>query len=326
MRELSMREALGEAMAEEMERDDRVFLMGEEVGEYDGAYKVSKGLLARFGEMRVVDSPISEAGFAGLGVGAALAGLRPIIEMMTFNFSILAFDMFINHAAKWRYMSGGQFTVPIVFRGPGGAAHMLGAQHSQVLDSMLAHVPGLKVVSVATPYDAKGLLKSAIRDDNPVIFIESELMYADMGPVPADDYTIPLGQGDIKRPGRDVTLIGWNKTLHTAMAAAKALSEQGIDAEVIDPRTLRPLDMPMILSSVKKTSRLVVVQEGWPYAGVAAEIAMRVQEEAFDYLDAPVLRVTNLDAPMPYNEKLEEHVLPSVERVVDAARKVCYAR
>jgi pyruvate dehydrogenase E1 component beta subunit len=324
MREISMREALNEAMCEEMERDPSVFLMGEEVAEYDGAYKVSRGMLEKFGPQRVVDSPISELGFAGLGVGAALAGLRPIIEMMTFNFSILAFDQFINHAAKWLYMSGGQFPVPVVFRGPGGAAHMLGAQHSQALDTYFVHCPGMKVVSVSTPADAKGLLKSAIRDNNPVIFIESEMMYADVGPVPDGEYTIPLGVGDIKRAGKDITLVGWNKTLHTALAAADELARIGIEAEVIDPRTLRPLDEELIVRSVQKTNRLVVVQEGWPYCGVASEIAARVQEVAFDWLDAPVLRVTNEDVPMPYAEHLEHGVLPTPEKVVKAARRALY--
>lgn len=324
MREIAIRDALNEALDEEMALDDRVFLMGEEVAEYDGAYKVSRGLLDKFGPQRVVDSPISELGFAGLGVGAALVGLRPVIEMMTYNFAILAFDQFINHAAKWLYMSGGQFPCPVTFRGPGGAAHMLGAQHSQVVDSMLANVPGLKVVSVSTPYDAKGLLKSSIRDPNPVIFIESEMMYADMGPVPEETYTIPLGVGDIKREGTDVTLVGWNKSVHVALAAAAELQKVGVSAEVIDPRTIRPLDEDMIFESVKKTNRLVVVQEGWPYAGVAAEIVTRVQERCFDDLDAPVLRVTNRDVPMPYNEALEHEVLPSPERVIEAARRVLY--
>jgi pyruvate dehydrogenase E1 component beta subunit len=281
-------------------------------------------MLDRFGPMRVVDAPIAEAGFAGLGVGAAIAGLRPVIEMMTFNFAVLAFDQFFNHAAKWLYISGGQFNVPIVFRGPGGAAHMLGAQHSQVFDSMLVNVPGLKVVSVATPADAKGLLKSAIRDDNPVIFIESELMYSQTGPVPDGEYTIPIGVGDIKRPGKDITLVGWNKTLKIALDAADELAKIGVDAEVIDPRTLRPLDMDLIVRSVQKTNRLVVVQEGWPTCGVAAEIGMQVQEAAFDWLDAPVLRVTNEDVPMPYAEHLEHDVLPTVEKVVRAARRVSY--
>jgi pyruvate dehydrogenase E1 component beta subunit len=324
MRELALREALNEAMSEEMEKDDRIFLMGEEVAEYNGAYKVSKGMLERFGPERIVDSPICEAGFAGLGVGAAMAGLRPIIEMMTWNFSILAMDQIMNHAAKWLYMSAGQFPIPIVFRGPGGAAHMLGAQHSQVVDTFYTHIPGLKVVSVSTPKDAKGLLKSAIRDDNPVIFIESELMYSWTGEVPDGEYTIPLGVGDIKRPGKDVTLIAWNKMVKVAEEAAAELAGMGIDAEIIDPRTLRPLDEEMIIRSVQKTNRLVVVQEGWPYCGVASEIATRVQEHAFDWLDAPIERVTSEDIPMPYAENLEDATNPTPEKVIKAVRRACY--
>ena len=324
MRELSLREALNEAMCEEMERDPSVFLMGEEVAEYNGAYKVSKGMLEKFGPERVVDSPIAEAGFAGLGVGAALAGCRPIIEMMTWNFAFLALDQIVNHAAKWLYMSGGQFPVPIVFRGPGGAAHMLGAQHSQVVDTYYVHAPGVKVVSVSNPADAKGLLKSSIRDDNPVIFIESEMMYSWTGEVPDGDYTIPLGVGDIKRPGTDITLVAWNKSVSVAEAAAKELAGMGIEAEIIDPRTLRPLDEELLIRSVQKTNRMVIVQEGWPYCGVASEIAMRVQEHAFDWLDAPVGRVTNEDVPMPYAENLEHGVIPTPEKVIKAVRRACY--
>ncbi len=324
-RELSIREALGEALAEEMERDPDVFILGEEVGHYDGAYKVTKGLLQRFGEHRVVDTPISEAGFAGLGIGAALMGMRPVVEFMTFNFSLLALDQVINHAAKWRYMSNGQFRVPIVFRGPSGAAHMLAAQHSQAFDALYCHIAGLKVVSISTPYDAKGLLKAAIRDDNPVVFFESELMYSVKGPVPEEEYVIPLGVGDVKRPGRDVTVVAWNKMVPVALEAAARLADEGIEVEVVDPRTLRPLDEDLIVQSVRKTNRLVVVQEGWPFGGVAAEIAARVTERAFDALDAPVLRVTNLDVPMPYAEHLEAAVLPNVDRVAQAVRRVCYA-
>jgi pyruvate dehydrogenase E1 component beta subunit len=321
---IQFREALGQAMAEEMERDSRIFLIGEEVAQYNGAYKVSKGLLDRFGEKRVIDMPISEGGFAGLGVGAAMAGLRPIVEMMTWNFGIQGFDQIVNHAAKMNYMSAGQFPIPIVFRGPNGAAHMLAAQHSQSYEAMLTNVPGLKVVSPSTPYDAKGLLKSAIRDNNPVIFMESELMYGLKGEVPEEEYTIPLGVGDIKRPGKDVTLIAWNKMLHVAMDAATQLAEEGIDCEVLDPRTLLPLDEDMIFSSVRKTNRCVVVDESWGFAAVSAQIADRVQKECFDDLDAPVIRVNSEFVLMPYAEHLEEAVLPSVAKVVAAVKQVMY--
>jgi pyruvate dehydrogenase E1 component beta subunit len=321
---IQFREALGQAMAEEMARDDRIFLLGEEVAQYNGAYKVSKGLLDRFGAKRVIDSPISEAGFAGLGVGAAMAGLRPIIEMMTWNFGLQGFDQIINHAAKMLYMSNGQFNIPIVFRGPNGAAHMLGSQHSQNFDAMLTNVPGMKVISPATPYDAKGLLKSAIRDNNPVIFLESEMMYALKGEVPDEEYLIPIGVGDIKRPGNDVTLIAWNKMLHVAVDAAKELEAQGIDAEVLDPRTLQPLDEALIFASVRKTHRLVIIDEGWDFAATSAQIADRVQRECFDDLDAPVVRVNSLFVPMPYAEELEAAVLPSVGRIVQAVKDVLY--
>lgn len=324
MATVTFREALGQAMAEEMARDPSIFLMGEEVGEYDGAYKVSKGLLAKFGPKRVIDAPISEAGFAGLGIGAAMVGLRPIIEMMTWNFGIQAFDQIINHAAKMLYMSGGQFKVPIVFRGPNGAAHMLGAQHSQGVEAMLTNIPGLKVVSVATPYDAKGLLKSAIRDDNPIIFLESEMMYGWKGEIPDEEYLIPIGLGVIKRAGKDVTLIGWNKMMHVAMEAAKVLEAEGIDVEVIDPRTLQPLDEPMIFESVRKTNRLVIVEESWPFASVGAQISDRVMKECFDDLDAPVERVTSEFVPMPYAEHLEHEVLPNVDRVVAGVKRAMY--
>jgi pyruvate dehydrogenase E1 component beta subunit len=321
---MQMREALGAAMAEEMERDPTVFLMGEEVAQYDGAYKVSKGLLAKFGPKRVWDSPISEGGFAGLGVGAAMTGLRPIIEMMTWNFGIQGFDQIVNHAAKMLYMSAGQFNVPIVFRGPNGAAHMLAAQHSQSYEAMITNVPGLKVISISTPYDAKGLLKSAIRDNNPVIFMESEMMYAMKGEVPDEEYLIPIGVGDIKRPGKDVTIIGWNKMLHVALKAAEELAAMGIDAEVIDPRTLQPLDEPLIFESVRKTHRLVIVDESWDFAAVAAQISDRVQRECFDDLDAPVARVHTDWVLMPYAEHLEHAVMPSVEKVIKAVRGVMY--
>lgn len=324
MRELTYREALREAMAEEMERDERVFLMGEEVGHYNGAYKVSEGLLERFGERRVVDTPIAEAGFAGVGIGSAMVGLRPIIEFMTWNFSFCAFDQLVNNAAKLRYMSGGQFSMPIVFRGPGGAAHQLAAQHSQVVDNLYAYVPGLKVVIPATPHDAKGLLKSAIRDDNPIIFIEGEVLYGRKGQVPEEEYMIPLGKGDIKREGKDVTVIAWSKMLYVALDAATELAKSGIEVEVLDPRTIRPLDEALILRSVKKTNRCVIVEEGWPFAGAGAEIAYRVTSGAFDYLDAPVGRVTGEDVPMPYAKNLEHLVLPDVEKVIAAVKNALY--
>lgn len=321
---LTMREALGQAMAEEMERDNNVFLMGEEVGLYNGAYKVSKGLLDKFGPKRVWDAPISEGGFAGLGVGAAMVGLRPVIEFMTWNFGIQAFDQIFNHAAKMLYMSGGQFNIPIVFRGPNGAAHMLGAQHSQAYEPMLTNVPGVKVVTCATPYDAKGLLKSAIRDNNPVLFLESEMMYGFKGEVPEGEYVIPLGVGDIKREGSDVTLIAWNKVVHKALEAAAVLEKEGVSVEVLDPRTLLPLDEDLIFSSVRKTHRLVIVEEAWAFGSVGAQIADRVQKECFDELDAPVSRVTNEFVPMPYNEDQEHRVMPQVERIVAAIKEVLY--
>jgi pyruvate/2-oxoglutarate/acetoin dehydrogenase E1 component len=324
MPEITFREALNQAMAEEMERDPDVFLMGEEVGYYNGAYKVSQGLMEKFGADRVKDTPIAELGFAGVGIGAAMVGLRPIIEMMTFNFSILALDQIFNNAAKLRYMSGGAIKIPIVFRGPGGAAHQLGAQHSQCLDPWFCNVPGLKVVAPSVPRDGKGLLKSAIRDDNPVIFIESEVAYGFKGNVPDEEYTIPLGVGDIKRAGKDVTIIAWSKMIHVALDAAIALAEQGIETEVVDPRTLRPLDEHILITSVEKTNRCVIVEEGWPYAGVGAEIAHRISVNAFDHLDAPVLRVTSEDVPMPYAGNLEKAVLPSADKVIDAVKKVLY--
>ena len=319
---LTYREALREAMVEEMERDDAIFLMGEEVGHYNGAYKVSEGMLERFGERRVVDTPIAETGFAGVGIGAAMVGLRPIIEFMTWNFSLVAYDQLVNNAAKARYMSNGQFTLPIVFRGPGGAAHALGAQHSQALEAIYAHVPGLKVVAPGTPADAKGLLKASIRDDNPIVFIESETMYALKGEVPTGEHVVPLGVADVKRPGRDVTLVTWSKMLHASLKAAEALAAEGIEAEVLDLRTIRPLDTDAILASVRRTHRCLVVQEGWPFAGVAAEVITLVVREAFDDLDAPPDRVTNLDVPMPYATELEHEVLPSPERVATAVRRL----
>ncbi len=324
MRELTYREALREAMAEEMERDERVFLMGEEVGHYNGAYKVSEGLLEQFGERRVVDTPIAETGFAGVGIGAAMVGLRPIIEFMTWNFSLCAYDQLVNNAAKLRYMSGGQIELPIVFRGPGGAAHQLAAQYSQVVESLYAYVPGLKVVAPATPYDAKGLLKSAIRDDNPIVFIEGEVLYGRKGQVPDEEYTIPLGKGDVKREGKDVTIIAWSKMVYVAQDAAAELAKQSIEVEIIDPRTIRPLDEEVILRSVRKTNRCVIVEEGWPFAGAGAEISYRVTNKAFDYLDSPVVRVTAEDVPMPYAKNLEHLVLPNVEKVVNAVKSVLY--
>lgn len=324
MREISYREAVREAMAEEMERDERVFLMGEEVGHYNGAYKVSEGLLGRFGERRVVDSPIAEAGFAGVGIGAAMVGLRPIIEFMTWNFSLCAYDQIVNNAAKLRYMSGGQLSLPIVFRGPGGAAHQLAAQHSQAVESLYSYVPGLKVMAPSTPADAKGLLKSAIRDDNPTIFIEGEILYGRKGPVEDDTYLIPIGKAEIKREGKDVTLVAWSKMVYVALEAADELATQGIEVEVIDPRTMRPLDDATLIRSVKKTNRCVIVEEGWPMAGFGAEISYRIMKDGFDFLDAPVARVTGEDVPMPYAKNLEELVIPSVKKVVKAVRGVVY--
>src|SRR5262245_52536825 len=321
-RTLSFREALREAMAEEMERDASIFLMGEEVGHYNGAYKVSEGMLERFGESRVVDTPIAETGFAGVGIGAAMVGLRPIIEFMTWNFSLVAYDQLVSNAAKLRYMTNGQFRLPIVFRGPSGAAHALGAQHSQAVESLYAHIPGLKVVVPSIPADAKGLLKAAIRDDNPVCFLESEVMYSLKGEVPGGEHVVPLGVADVKRPGRDVTLVTWGKMVHTALKAADELAGAGIEAEVLDLRTIRPLDEAAVLDSVRRTHRLVVLQEGWPFAGVAAEVITLVTREAFDELDAPPERVTNLDVPMPYSVSLEQLVLPSVPRVVEIVRAV----
>lgn len=323
---LAYREALNQAMSEEMRSDKRVFLLGEEVGAYNGAYKVSKGMLEEFGPKRVLDTPISELGFTGLAVGAAMAGLRPIVEMMTFNFSLVALDQIINGAAKMLYMSGGQCPVPIVIRGPGGAAHQLSAQHSQSLESWYANVPGLKVVMPATPADAKGLLKSAIRDNNPVIFIESEVLYGMKGEVPEGEYTIPIGVADVKRTGKDVTIIAHLKMVYVALEAAAELAKEGIEAEVIDPRTLRPLDERTLLDSVRKTNRAVIVEEGWPFAGVGAQFADLIQREAFDFLDAPVLRVTGADVPMPYAKPLEHAAIPDKARVIEAVRRVLYRR
>ncbi len=321
---VQIREALNQAMVEEMERDPNVFIMGEEVAQYNGAYKVTQGMWKKFGDKRVIDTPITEAGFAGLGIGAAMSGLRPIVEMMTWNFAILAFDQIFNHAAKIHYMSAGQIKCPIVFRGPNGPAHMLGAQHSQALESMLAHVPGLYVMTPSTPYDAKGMLKTAIRNDNPVIFLESELMYGIKGEIPEGEYTIPIGAGDIKREGKNVTIIAWTKMVKVALDAAEELAKEGIEAEVIDPRTLRPLDEPLIINSVKKTNRCVIVEDSWPFASVGTEIAHRIYTHAFDYLDAPVEKINGADIPMPYAENLEHEAMPSSKKVIDAVKRVLY--
>jgi pyruvate dehydrogenase E1 component beta subunit len=324
MAEITYREALNQALAEEMERDDTVFLMGEEVAEYDGAYKVSKGLLDRFGDLRVVDAPISELGFAGLGVGAAMVGLRPVIEFMTFNFSLLALDQVINSAAKMLYMTGGQINIPIVFRGPSGAALQLAAQHSQAAETWYVHAPGIKVVTPATPADAKGLMKAAIRDDDPVAFMEGELLYNLRGDVPDGEHVVPLGLADVKREGGDVSIITHGKTVHLALQAAKRLEKDGIEAEVLDLRSLRPLDVDGILATVHKTNRVVYLEEGWPYAGIGAQVAAIIQEEAFDALDAPVVRVTQADVPMPYAKNLEKLAKPNVERVMAACKRVLY--
>ncbi|MBA2503427.1 MAG: pyruvate dehydrogenase complex E1 component subunit beta [Pyrinomonadaceae bacterium] len=322
---ITMREALNQAMREEMQRDGNIFLMGEEVAAYQGAYKVSKGLLEEFGDKRVIDSPITELGFAGLGVGAAMAGLRPVIEFMTFNFSILATDQIINSAAKMLYMSGGQFKIPIVFRGPNGSAYQVSSQHSQAMESWYAHFPGLKVVMPSTPADAKGLLKSAIRDDDPVIFLEQERMYGIKGEVPdEEDFTIPLGQADIKREGTDATIVARSLTVPLALKAAEELEKMGVSCEVIDPRTIRPLDIKTIIESVKKTNRVVVAEESHSFCGVGAEISAQIAEQAFDYLDAPVRRISGADAPMPYAKNLEKLALPDVEKIVAAVREVAY--
>lgn len=325
MAEITYREALNQALREEMARDDSVFLMGEEVAEYDGAYKVSKGLLDQFGDMRVVDSPISELGFAGLGVGAAMTGLRPVIEFMTFNFSILALDQVLNSAAKMLYMSGGQISCPIVFRGPSGAALQLSAQHSQACETYYVHAPGVKVVTPATPADAKGLLKAAIRDNDPVAFMEGELLYNFKGEVPEDeDFIIPLGVADVKREGDDVTILTHGKMVHVALQAALKLEKDGVNAEVVDLRTLRPLDVDTILASIRKTNRAVYLEEGWSYVGVGAQIVSLVQEEAFDHLDAPLLRCMQADIPMPYAKNLEQLAKPSAQHVIEACNKVLY--
>ncbi len=321
---LTYRDALNHALREEMRRDDRVFLMGEEVGTYQGAYKVSCGLLEDFGPMRIVDTPITELGFAGVGVGAAMVGLRPVIEFMTWNFALLAIDQIVNSAAKMRYMSGGQVGVPIVFRGPGGAALQLAAQHSQAFESWYAHIPGLKVVAPATPADAKGLLKASIRDENPVVFIEGEMLYNLKGEVPEGEHVIPLGSADVKRAGTDVTIVCHSKSVAVALKAAEQLAAEEVSAEVLDLRTIRPLDEAGLLGSVSKTHRCVVVEEGWHFAGVGAQVVDVIQRDAFDQLDAPVLRVTGADVPMPYNKRLERSAKADADKVTEAVRKVLY--
>lgn len=316
MRELTFREALNEAMDEELARDPEVFLMGEEVGAYNGAYKVSRGLLDKYGPKRIIDTPISELGFVGLGVGAAMVGMRPIIEVMTWNFAILAMDQIVNTAAKMRYMSAGALKCPVVFRGPNGAAHSLAAQHSQFFEAQYAYFPGLKVIVPGTPADAKGLLKSAIRDDDPVCFMESETMYAWKGMVPDGEYTIPIGVGDIKREGRHCTLVAWGRALKIALDGAEALAKEGIEVEVVDPRTIRPLDEKIICDSVRKTGHCVILEEGWPYFNVGSTISDIVQRACFDHLDAPVMRVTGADVPMPYSMALEKLARPDADSVV----------
>ena len=324
MREIQFREALREAMSEEMRRDPRVMLMGEEVAEYNGAYKVSQGMLDEFGPDRIIDTPISELGFAGVGVGAAMKGIRPIVEFMTFNFSLVAIDTIINAAAKISSMSGGQIHIPIVFRGATGSAGQLGAQHSQNFENWYANTPGLKVVVPSNPYDAKGLLKSAIRDEDPVIFMESEMMYGDKGEVPTEEYLIPIGLADIKRSGTDVTIVSFGKIMKVALAAAEELEKENISVEVIDLRSVRPIDYAAVVASVKKTNRLVIVEEAWPLSSIATDITYHIQKHAFDYLDAPVHRINNLDAPLPYAPTLIQEILPNVEKTVKAVKAVMY--
>ena len=326
MKEVAFREALREAMQEEMRRDEKVFLMGEEVAEYHGAYKVSQGMLEEFGEKRIIDTPIAELGFTGVAVGAAQNGLRPIVEYMTWNFANLALDQILNTASKMLAISGGQVGCPIVFRGPNGSAGQLGAQHSTAYEAMYANIPGLKVISVSNPYDAKGLLKSAIRDNDPVIFMESEVMYGDKGMIPEEEYLIPIGKAKVAREGKDVTIVSFNKMMKVALHAAEELQKENISAEVIDLRTIRPLDWHTILESVKKTNRLVIVEEQWPFASISSEIAYRIQKEGFDYLDAPVRRITSLDAPMHYAPNLVALYLPDVPRTVNLVKEVMYLK
>lgn len=326
MRQIAFREALREAMSEEMRRDDKVFLLGEEVAEYNGAYKVSQGMLAEFGPKRVIDTPIAELGFTAIAVGAAQNGLRPIVEFMTWNFAVLALDQILNTASKMLAMSGGQVGCPIVFRGPNGSAGQLGAQHSTAFESLYANIPGLKVISPSTPYDAKGLLKAAIRDNDPVCFMESEVTYGEKGNVPEEEYLIEIGKADVKRQGTDVTIVSFNKMMKVALAAAAELEKEGISAEVIDLRTIRPLDWQTIAESVKKTNRLVIVEEQWPFASVSSEITYRIQKEVFDYLDAPIRRITSADAPMHYAPTLVEAYLPSVAGTVKLVKEVMYLK
>jgi len=324
MKTIQFREAICEAMSEEMRRDESIYLMGEEVAEYNGAYKASKGMLDEFGEMRVIDTPISELGFSGIGVGSAMNGNRPIIEYMTFNFSLVGIDQIINNAAKMRQMSGGQFNIPIVFRGPTASAGQLAATHSQAFESWFANCPGLKVVVPSNPKDAKGLLKSAIRDNDPVIFMESEQMYGDKGEVPEGEYLIPLGVAEIKRKGDDVTIVSFGKIIKEAYKAADVLSEEGIECEIIDLRTVRPMDHKAILDSVKKTNRLVILEEAWPFGNVATEITYQVQEQAFDYLDAPIIKINTADTPAPFSPELLAEWLPNSGDVIKAVKKVLY--
>ncbi len=324
MKTIQFREAVCEAMSEEMRRDESVYLMGEEVAEYNGAYKASKGMLDEFGPKRVIDTPIAELGFAGIAVGSTMTGNRPIVEYMTFNFSLVGIDQIINNAAKIRQMSGGQFKCPIVFRGPTASAGQLGATHSQAFESWFANTPGLKVVVPSNPYDAKGLLKSAIRDDDPVIFMESEQMYGDKGEVPEGEYTIPLGVADVKREGTDVTIVSFGKIIKEAYTAAEVLAKEGISCEIIDLRTVRPMDKEAILKSVKKTNRLVVLEEAWPFGNVSTEITYIVQSEAFDYLDAPIIKINTADTPAPYSPVLLAEWLPNSEDVIKAVKKVLY--
>jgi len=321
---ITYRDALNQALREEMHKDDRVFLMGEEVGVYNGAYKVSKGLLEEFGEMRVVDTPITELGFAGVGVGAAMVGLRPVVEFMTWNFALLAIDQVVNAAAKMLYMSGGQFPMPMVFRGPNGAALQLSAQHSQAWESWFAHIPGLKVVTPGTPYDAKGLLKSAIRDDNPVIFLEGEMLYNTKGEVPEEEYLIPLGKAELKREGSDCSIITSGKMVLVAMQAADTLAKEGIKIDVVDLRTIRPMDVEAITTSVKKTNRAVVLEEGWEICGIGAQVVDYIQRDCFDHLDAPVIRVHQADVPRPYAKMLERAAKPDLAKTIAAVKKVMY--
>ena len=324
MKTIQFREAIAQAMSEEMRRDDTIYLMGEEVAEYNGAYKASKGMLDEFGEKRVIDTPISEAGFSGIGVGSTMTGNRPIIEFMTFNFALVGIDQIVNNAAKIRQMSGGQFPCPIVFRGPTGSAGQLGATHSQAFESWYANCPGLKVIVPSNPYDAKGLLKSAIRDNDPVIFMESEQMYGDKGEVPEGEYTLPLGVADIKRSGKDVTLVTYGKMLKEAFKASEELIKEGIDTEIIDLRTIRPMDYEAIFESVKKTNRLVILEESWPFGNISTEITYQVQNEIFDYLDAPIEKINTADTPAPYSPVLLKEWLPNHDDVIKAVKKVMY--